>query len=104
MARICLPLWFVTDRSEKATPANPPCGDPRATAAFTTTERLVAFLKGSSAGKWKVELVSDHQDLMLVIADLHSEGASAVCVDPHQDGTGGEHVKLGRIFDEAAAA
>ena len=104
MAKLCLPLWFVTERGEKRPPRHTPCDDLGATVTFTASEGLAAFLNAGRAGKWKVVLVTTFPELMLAVGDIHASGASAICIDPGVDGSGGEHVALDHVVAQLAAA
>jgi hypothetical protein len=66
--------------------------------AFTTTEKLMAFLAGSSAIEWKINLAGDREGLVLVIAIAHNHGIDSICTDPDERGSGGEDVSLNQLL------
>jgi hypothetical protein len=100
VAPLQLPLWFVTLRNKQQRAADHPVG----TFAFTSTDRLIAFLAAGRAGPWKIHTAGDSQELILVVADLHSSGVSAVCVNPELNGEGGRHANLAEVMDIDAMA
>jgi hypothetical protein len=99
MANLRLPLWFAFDRQPKVLPEQAPCDDPGSTLAFSTTEKLIAFLGARQAGKWKLELGGDAQSLLGMVADFHQRGHVQVCLDPEPDERGGESVSLGDLLE-----
>jgi hypothetical protein len=50
--------------------------------AFTTTQKLTAFLDTGRPGCWKISLVVDRSSLILAIADAHLQGAATVWLAP----------------------
>src|SRR6476619_1738479 len=97
MEQIELPFWLVTERKHILNPPQAiPCEDPKAPHAFTSAERLTAFLNARGGGRWEVNLVADNEGLLIAIADVHQRGVTNVCFDPEPDGSGG-HLK--RITD-----
>lgn len=95
---LSLPLWFVIERKQKPPPDFPPCGEPGAILAFSTTEKLSQFLSGREAGEWKLNLVSDREGLIVVIAIAHNVGLESICLDSEADGTGGDLVPLNDLM------
>lgn len=94
MFRLRLPIWVVSERHRKNSLPETPCEEASAAPAFTTAERITEFLATGKAGRWKVELVSDREELILAMADLHQDGAIGICVDANPDGSGGDLVTL----------
>jgi hypothetical protein len=90
-----LPFWIVTEHKHVLNPpARIPCNDPFSPHAFTTAEKLTAFLNERKAGRWDVNLVADRDAILMVVADAKAKGATHVCFDPAVDGSGGELVSL----------
>ena len=97
MEQIKLPFWLVTERKHILNPPLIiPCEDPNAPHAFTTAEKLTAFLNAREGGRWDVNLVADNEGLLVAIADVHQHGVVNICFDPEPDGSGGD---LKRITD-----
>ena len=88
------PLWFVTEKNTSNPEANPP----RDTYAFSTFEKLTAFMAQSRAGSWDVVEAADRNGLITVIADVHMRGCDAVYLDPDVHGNGGECVFLTNLM------
>ena len=99
-SEINLPLWIIHPRhaDAKAPPPHEPCDEPGHTLAFSSTSRLTGFLQARRAGNWNVHLVSDHHELVGVLADIHSHGVPALCVDTNADGSGGAKVSIAEII------
>jgi hypothetical protein len=97
---IHLPLWIIHPRhtDEKLPPMHEPCDEPGHTLAFSSTSRLTEFLKARQAGNWNVHLVSDHHELVGVLADIHSHGIPALCIDTDDDGSGGANLSIAEII------
>jgi hypothetical protein len=70
---------------------------------FTTTSGLVEFMHKRLAGEWQVRLVSDHDSLVLLLADLLDQGAPGICLDPTPNGSAGTFFTL-VAFRRAIAA
>ncbi len=87
-------LWFVT---EKHTKCDRP-GPRRDTFAFSTFERITAFMAQSRAGAWDVVEATDRDALITVIADCHMRGCDAVYLDPDSHGKGGDCVFLTNLL------
>jgi hypothetical protein len=88
------PLWFVTEKGTKH--AEP--GPRRDTFAFSTFDRLAAFMAQSRAGAWDVVEATNRDGLITVIADAHMRGCDAVYLDPDSHGKGGECVFLTNLI------
>jgi hypothetical protein len=95
---LSLPIWFVTERKQEAMPTHPPCDEQGGVIAFSTTEKLTAFLAERTSGEWKINLVADRAWLILIIAIAHNRGMESICVDPDLNGTGGEKVLLNDLM------
>jgi hypothetical protein len=91
---ITLPLWFVSERDERPPLSAAPRDEPPSMIAFSTTENLSNFLSKCQWGEWKVNLASDREGLILVIAIAHNKGIESISIDPECDGVGGELVSL----------
>ena len=96
LAEIKLPLWVVEERKRKVPPVHPPCDLPYAVHVFTAPEKVTGMLQSGQAGLWKIHLIADPKQLVLLVADLHHNGITQVCLDPDPDGTNGKVVP---IFD-----
>jgi hypothetical protein len=79
------------DRDAKASPS-----------AFSTTEKLTAFLDSDVSGRWKISLIADREALVLVIADAHQQGVTAVWLDPIAGAVPGDSVKLVDLYELSA--
>jgi hypothetical protein len=91
MTDLRLPFWVVIDRDAKSPPA-----------AFTTTEKLTAFLDNEASGRWKVSLIAHPEALILAIADAHQQGATAVWLDPVLGAAPGDSVRLVDLMELSA--
>jgi hypothetical protein len=102
MQPIHLPLWIVHPRGAhaKTPPPNIPCDEPGHPLAFSNAERLTGFLQSRKAGEWSIRLVADHHDLVSALADVHSLGAEALCIDANNDGSGGSKVGIAEIVTQ----
>jgi hypothetical protein len=94
-----LPLWFIKQRKPGPAPGQPPCNDPQAMIAFTTTENLTEFLATSQPGQWSVHMAVDRESLVLLISDAHQIGMESICLDPQEDGTGGQQISLHELAE-----
>ncbi len=65
-----------------------------APSAFTTTDKLIAFLDDGKSGHWKVSLIADREALIIAIADAHLEGVSTVWLDPKPGDTPSDSIRL----------
>jgi hypothetical protein len=70
MSDLSLPFWVLVDRDGESAPT-----------AFSTKDKLMDFLDHES-GRWKISLIADREGLVLAIADIHQQGATAVWLDP----------------------
>jgi len=92
------PFWVVTNRTGQSPSPIEPCDDPKALHAFSSTDRLTAFLEEREAGSWKVSLVACREGLVLAVADAHLNGATSFCFDPAPDGSGGQPLGLRELL------
>jgi hypothetical protein len=83
MSALQLPFWVLTG----ADADHPPL-------AFTTTQKLIAYLDTGAASHWKISFVVDRPSLILAIADVHLQGASAVWLDPQAGAAPGDSIRL----------
>jgi hypothetical protein len=83
MSDLRLPFWVLFDRDAHAPPS-----------AFTTTEKLTAFLDTGDSGRWKISLIADPEALLFAIADAHQQGVAALLLDPVSGATPGDSVQL----------
>ena len=88
-----LPLWFVPDRN-----GNAPGDEPADMLAFSTHEKLTAYLQQSRTSANEVVPASAREQLVAVIADIHMRGGDAVYLDPDSDGHGGKCVFLTELL------
>ena len=96
---IRLPIWLITERKHILNPPpNIPCADPDAVHAFTSADKLTAFLEARQGGRWDVNEVGDRQSVLLVVAQLHGQAVFNVCFDPNPDGSGGTTVKISELL------
>lgn len=103
MAERQFPIWLVSeDKHVLNPPPNIPCKDPEAAHVFTTAERLTSFLDARKGGRWDVQLAADHDGLVVGVTDLRALGVRNVCLDPESDGTGGELLSLGELYQQFA--
>jgi hypothetical protein len=83
MSDLRLPFWVLFDRDAQAPPS-----------AFSTTEKLTAFLDTDASGHWKISLIADPQALLFAIADAHQHGVTALLLDPVLGDSPGGSVRL----------
>jgi hypothetical protein len=95
METLQLPFWVVTER-DLSSPE--PCNSQRQPLAFSGTDKLTHFLHTGLSGHWKVNLVANDSELLLLVADLHREQSTGFCLDPKPDGSGGTEIPLPDIF------
>jgi hypothetical protein len=98
---VTVPIWFVVERKQPTVPSCLPCDEPDTLLAFTTTEKLTAFLSRRTGGEWKIILASDREEIVLIIALAHNSGQEAICVDSQPDGSGGSKVTLTELMQLA---
>ena len=96
---LTLPLWFVTEHIQPTNPEQAPAETPGPALIFTNLEKLVAFKRSNRGGEWKMEAADDREGLVIVIADLHRLGITALLIDPPPDGDGGEQISLADLME-----
>ena len=95
---LTLPLWFITERNPRAEGTAALREDPGAILGFTSMEKLAAFLSKQQAGEWKLQLTTDRDGLVLIVAIAHNNGAETICFDSEPDGSGGRQVTLSELL------
>ena len=101
-AMLNLPIWFLTqERNAEPQSWHAPCDESGAVIAFSTTEKLTAFLANRQSGEWKVSLVSDRAGLVFIVALAHNSGLESICFDLGPDGSGGEQIFLNELMSLA---
>src|SRR5689334_535835 len=96
---LTLPLWFITEHIHPTDPEQTPAETPGPALVFTHIEKLVAFKRSNRGGEWKIEAADDREGLVIVIADLHRLGVTALVVDPPAHGNGGEQISLADLVE-----
>ena len=81
MVDVALPFWVVTERRGETPPPVDPCDDPVAVHAFTSTEKMTAYLERRRPGTWKITYVTDRPALILALADAHRIGVRSLCFE-----------------------
>jgi hypothetical protein len=103
--KLQLPLWALIDVvHQQAPPDHDPCNAPSSALIFSTSGKLVGFMQHRRGGEWRVRIVADLQELLLLMSDLHSKGAPGVCFDSEPDGTGGTFYRLAEFRDTIDAS
>jgi hypothetical protein len=87
-----LPIWFVVKERTANGVRSIPCNDSGEALGFTKTENLIAFLSGECRQELEIDLASAPEELVMLVADLHTQGATQLCLDPERDGNGGRKV------------
>src|SRR6476660_467592 len=95
---LVLPLWFVTEHIHPTDPEQTPAKPLGPALVFTHIEKLAAFKMANPGGEWKMECADDREVLVIVIADLHRLGITALVVDPPSSGDGGEQSSLADLM------
>jgi hypothetical protein len=98
METLQLPFWVVTERESTDPPSTEPCKCYRQPLACSMTNKLTHFLHTGLSGHWKVNLVANDSELLLLVADLHREQSTGLCLDPKPDGSGGTSIPLPDIL------
>jgi len=62
--------------------------------AFSSSEKLLKFMKANLGGEWKMQMADDRDGLVVLIADLQRLNIARLSYDPEKDGTGGEQISL----------
>lgn len=92
--KVNLPLWFIKARKPQFAPGREPCDEPNALLAYTSREKLTAFLDAQGAGSWELSLIANCESLAVLVSEARGCGAIHVCVNPNPDGSGGMLLKL----------
>jgi len=97
---LSIPFWLISERKHVLNPpAKIPCADPDAVHAFTTAEKLAAFMKARGGARWEINQVADHEGVIVAVGDLHARGADKLCIDPEPDGSGGLLISLSDVLE-----
>lgn len=91
------PFWVVMPGEVESPPSHAECGTGDLPVAFTTIEKMTAYLSARSAGNWRMRLVN-HTALLLLIADLHQLESEGICLDPEPDGSAGTRIPLSELM------
>src|SRR4029079_17532968 len=91
---LTLPLWIVTEHIKPTDPEHTPESEPGAALAFSSSEKLLKFMKANLGGEWKMQMADDRDGLVVLIADLHRLNIATLSLEPEKDGTGGETMPL----------
>ena len=91
---LSLPLWIVTEHIQPSDPDQVSEKKSGIALAFSSSDRLLKFMKSNLGGEWKMQKADDRDGLVVVIADLHRLEIATLALDPKQDGTGGEQTPL----------
>jgi hypothetical protein len=89
-----LPLWIVTEHIQPTNPEHTPEHEPGTALAFSSSEKLLKFMKSNLGGEWKMEMGDDRDGLVVLIADLLRLQIETLALDPEKDGSGGEQLEL----------
>ena len=90
---LTLPLWIVTEHIKPTDPDHAP-SEAGTALAFSSSEKLLKFMKSNLGGEWKMEMADDRDGLVVLIADLHRLNIAMLTLDPAKDGSGGEQIPL----------
>ena len=96
-----LPLWLVTEHIRPTEPEHNPSCKAGSFLAFSTSKKLFQFLAANIGGEWKMSMASDRDGLVIMLADLHRDEISTLCLDPEKDGSGGEQVPISALMELA---
>src|SRR4029078_4882110 len=93
---LTLPLWIVTEHIKPTDPDHAP-SEAGTALAFSSSEKLLKFMKSNLGGEWKMEMADDRDGLVVLIADLHRLNIAMLTLNPEKDGSGGEQVALAAL-------
>jgi len=94
-----VPFFLIIDRADVQQPTeHEPCDDPKAAHAFTSAEKLAAFMNARGRAKWKIDQVTDREGVIVAVAELYEQGYREICIDPEPDGSGGLLVSLSDLL------
>jgi hypothetical protein len=100
MTNLSIPFWLVSERKYVLNPpATIPCADPAAVHAFTTAEKLAQFMQARGGARWEINQVTDREGVIVAVAELHSNGATKLCINPEPDGSGGLLISLSDVLE-----
>jgi len=94
---LTLPLWIVTEHIKPTDPEHTPESEPGSALAFSSSEKLLKFMKANLGGEWKMQMADDRDGLVVLIADLHRLNIATLSLDPEKNGTGGENIPLSDV-------
>ena len=94
---LTLPLWIVTEHIKPTDPEHTPDNEPGTAFAFSSSEKLLKFMKANLGGEWKMQMADDRDGLVVLIADLHRLNITALTLNPEKDGSGGEQMPLSDV-------
>ena len=94
---LTLPLWIVTEHIKPTDPEHTPESEPGSALAFSSSEKLLKFMKSNLGGEWKMQMADDRDGLVVLIADLHRLNITALTLNPENDGSGGEQIPLSNV-------
>jgi hypothetical protein len=96
-----VPIWFVVKECHGDGRRSIPCNAAGAAIGFTATNKLISFLE-SQHGEGTLSVASDADELLLLAADLHRQGAAQICLDPDREGNNARRlVSLSDLLDFA---
>jgi hypothetical protein len=101
--KLRLPLWAVIPRNAASKHASGAYDSRGQALAFSSTAKLISFMESRAAGQWKVTLVGDSDELVILVADLHCDGATGLCIDPSPGGSGGTDVPLASLLQQGTS-
>ena len=96
-----LPLWIITEHIKPTDPDHTPENELGSALAFSSSEKLLKFMKANLGGEWKMQMADDRDGLVVLIADLHRLNIATLVLDPEKDGSGGEQLPLSDLMDFA---
>jgi hypothetical protein len=94
---------MVTEHIEPTDPNNVSQNVPGTALAFTSSDKLFAFMKANIGGEWKMEMADDREGLIILIADLHRLEVRKIIVNPETDSTNGEEITLADLVAFSAS-
>ena len=82
---LTLPLWIVTAHILPTNPEHTADQTPGRALGFSTGNKLMAFMSRNLGGEWKMQMASDRDGLIILIAELHRLNIREVTLDPDDD-------------------
>ena len=99
MRSLEIPFWIIAERKHILDPpAHIPCAEPDAAHAFTTAEKLAAFMSARGGARWDINQVATREGVIVAIAELHAQGIGTICIDAEPDGSGGVLVSISDVL------